>query len=363
MNATTEVARVHGTAQQGVMVRTGQELAERVDAIADTAIWCSPMNLAGGMPEGCSAFLAAARVRPADCHEIERGKFAPSAATLYRLAATAGVSWVPDQSRRTDDGSNPHYCAFQATARLRALTGELVTMDATYELDLRAPDLRSHDPSDPGEMSGRVATMIAAAQRKNLAKPSREQLSNAALYARVQGNLDTMRTHIVSRCETGARARAIRKVLGLANTFTADELRDKVFATVRLVLPIADVLASERPSTAAALLYAPRGARWGAPPPPVGASDEDFDAVTGEITDSQIDFADACDPDRPDGAPVDDRAAAVERVIALAARKGKLGTGHDQVTEGWVRARSDLDLVTTRLEAMPDAVGVPSWMR
>ena len=113
---------------------------------------------------------------------------------MDQIGTALGVKWVPEHSRRLDDGSDPFYCYFQAVGQIRLFDAQKQTVIGNYELDLRDGAPRLKGMSDK--------------QR------------------------DSMRKFIVQRAETGARARALSSH-GIRRSYKPEELK-KPFIVAKL---------------------------------------------------------------------------------------------------------------------------------
>lgn len=141
------------------------------------------LNIMGGLSAGVSIppnFAVSLRVEhlpltdAALWYDADGGKKAPSKNALNRLAALAGVSI---RTRRLDDRSDPLVCEFEATARIRDLDGTWREITDNKRLDLRD----------------------GSPQMKGLK----------------ERQLRMVREYIDGHCETKAKNRAIRAILGV----------------------------------------------------------------------------------------------------------------------------------------------------
>ena len=139
---------------------------------------------------------------------------------LDKLAVLAGVLW-PDQtgSKRIDDRSDPNYVAFEAFGAIRKADGQLVPCKAYYDMDLLAieDDLR-HSYRDKGS-------------KGDYAKHG-DELEQYVEYCTGR-DMRQIRKFRGARCESGARNRVIRALLGLKNKYSKQELA-KPFVAVRI---------------------------------------------------------------------------------------------------------------------------------
>lgn len=152
----------------------------------------SPATRVGSLPPGCGLAVSVVTVDPSvdergigtDVFKIE-GRLMLQKHIMDQIGTALGVRWDPVQSRRVDNGSDPHYCHFQAVGHIRLFDLQVQPVVGHYELDLRDGAARIEGMS-PKQLKG-------------------------------------MRTHIVSRAETGARNRAISSH-GVRRSYKAEEL-------------------------------------------------------------------------------------------------------------------------------------------
>jgi len=90
---------------------------------------------------------------------MKQGERAPSKTGLLKIAAAAGVSWVPELSGRTDDGKTPFYWCYKSVATVVDFDGSRrVLPPGTFEVDLRdgSPSLKGFTPNqiDQARKSG-----------------------------------------------------------------------------------------------------------------------------------------------------------------------------------------------------------------
>jgi hypothetical protein len=98
----------------------------------------APSTVVGALQEGCAVALALVRIDPDDPNLYRVGdKLALDRTHLAQLANAVGASVV--ESRRTDDGSDPHYCAWTVTVRFRQFDGSWAYRSGSAEQDLREP--------------------------------------------------------------------------------------------------------------------------------------------------------------------------------------------------------------------------------
>lgn len=148
---------------------------------------------------------------------------------LIKLSVTAGVMWHPTGTRRIDNRQDRDYCAFRAIGGIRKADGTPVWLKAEYDLDFevvadeieeqyekKASDYERYPDKNPwwGKMS-------PADQKAYIAKCVRRDVLQK-------------RKHKAKLCESGAKTRVVRELLGLKSSYTKEELA-KPFVMVRIV--------------------------------------------------------------------------------------------------------------------------------
>jgi len=126
-----------------------------------------------------------------DVYKLREGQFPLSKRGLEKIAHAAGISFHPEYSRVEEHRAN--YCRYKAVGAMRKADGTLQIVTGTYFIDL-------------------------------------EQDQKAGMS---DDRLKQRRQFIVQLCESGAKNRAIRSLLGLKSNYTAAEL-SKPFAVPRI---------------------------------------------------------------------------------------------------------------------------------
>jgi hypothetical protein len=107
-------------------------------AAADAYHLVSPTTMVGALPDGCAVALALVHISPDDPHLYRVGdKVALDRTHLAQIGNAVGASII--ESRRTDDGSDPHYCAWTVGVRYRQFDGTWAYKQGSVEQDLREP--------------------------------------------------------------------------------------------------------------------------------------------------------------------------------------------------------------------------------
>jgi len=164
---------------------------------------------------------------------------------LSKLANAAGIHGTPE---RIDDRGVPYVCAYRFNGEWVQPDSTILSFATDYELDLRdyitingatvkgarfeqaqqaELDLliEQHFRKNLGGLRGDAKKNKLALLRKDLPseelKAFEERAEEKALKFIIQ-----MRVHMVSRAQTGAKERFIRKVLGLKNAYSLAELKN-----------------------------------------------------------------------------------------------------------------------------------------
>ncbi len=182
-------------------------------AAAEAFHLISPAPMVGALPEGCALALALIRINPNDPHLYSvGGKVALDKTHLAQIANVVGASVV--ESRRTDDGSDPHYCAWTVTVRYRQFDGTWAYKPGSVEQDLREPF--------GAEYVDAVEKAANAKDRKGNPAPRdpRKQLGE-------------LRRFITRHAESKALNRAYAAI-GIRRSYTPEEL-ERPFCVARVV--------------------------------------------------------------------------------------------------------------------------------
>jgi len=133
---------------------------------------------------------------------------------LSKLAGCAGIVWNFEQTRRTDNRSDKMYCSYQAVGGIKKPDGTIIWMKGEYDIDLEV-------------LKEQLVEVYTA-------KAKKDKKDQAYIDYCVNRDLEQKRTHKVKLCETGARNRVIRALLGLKAKYTPKEL-SKPFVVARIV--------------------------------------------------------------------------------------------------------------------------------
>lgn len=135
---------------------------------------------------------------------------------LDKLAVLAGIETASRPYGPTD---NPDYIAFECQGKLLKADGVEVGNRAYYDIDMIAmEDDLTHQYREKGS--------------KGDYKKEGDELEEYVTYC-VGRDMRQIRKHRATKCESGARNRVIRSLLGLKNKYTKQELT-KPFVAVRI---------------------------------------------------------------------------------------------------------------------------------
>lgn len=140
---------------------------------------------------------------------------------LDKLSVLAGIIWPPEgATTRVDDGQNRDYIAFKAFGAIRKADGQCVPCQAYYDMDLIALE------------DDLVHQYQEKARKATKPKMNKEKQIEYVDYC-VGRDMRSLRNHRATRCESGARNRVIRALLGLKQKYSKAELQ-KPFVAVRI---------------------------------------------------------------------------------------------------------------------------------
>ena len=203
-----------------------------------------------------------------EVYQLPGGKWALSKVSLDRIAQAANITWVPELSGRTDDGSNPRRIQYRSVGKVKGIDGQWRTIIGEYvfDLDVAAEELNQSLPKRWERMERKPQSGFKTWFEKTHAE-----------------DLLQFRKHAYSRAESGAKNRAIRSAFGIKSGYTAEALRQPfVIPKVLLVLDYSDpevkkFLLAEATGTIKELYGAQAVATGTMPPalPPVKDEDEE----------------------------------------------------------------------------------------
>jgi len=185
----------------------------------------SPATVVGRLPEGCEVAISLVQIDPygPEVYGITGSKKNPKdddtvgidRTGLARIAAAMGVSWLV--SRRTDDGSHPHYCAWEVWGEYPGFDLQPQRVSGNVDIDTR----------EDGAIRGAAAEEIRSkAERRRRLYPDDDNDDG-------DGQLLELRKFLLRHAESKAMNRAIAN-RGVRRSYKRHELK-KPFAVARLM--------------------------------------------------------------------------------------------------------------------------------
>lgn len=156
-------------------------------------------------------------VYPKGTGEADKGKFILTKQALIRLCSCAGIEWNWGFCGRTDDRRDRDYISYRMVGAVRKLDGTWYPLQGEYDIDM---EVREEELRD--QYSNRC---------KNWQKPQKEK--DGYVESSTKREMIRIRRHKLALCETGAMLRAIRGLLIIRNSYTAEKL-EKPFVITRL---------------------------------------------------------------------------------------------------------------------------------
>jgi hypothetical protein len=200
------------------------DAGKATDALQEASRKChliTPATICGSLPEGCEVYTSVVAIDPygPELYQITGSRKHPSDSdvvgldrvALAKLGAAAGVTWIT--SRRTDDGTDPHYCAWQAIARVRLFDGQVADRPGNVELDAR----------DGSPLIEEIITKARnATDERGNPKPRDPQ-----------PQIMELRKFLLRHAESKAMNRAIA-ALGIRRSYKRADIQAKPFVVARL---------------------------------------------------------------------------------------------------------------------------------
>lgn len=138
---------------------------------------------------------------------------------LDRIGAAYGVTWLPHESRRVDDGREPLYCRYRAVGRVHDFDGGFRQAFDEKEIDLR--------PGSP-LVRGYRRQAEAAVKRESEGKSLKPEAFAKLVDAKVQARVDQVAEHIVALAISKARNRVVRHLLGIKSKYRPEDLQKPI---------------------------------------------------------------------------------------------------------------------------------------
>lgn len=179
----------------------------------------TPAMSVGGIPEGCEIYTSLVIVDPygPEVYPITGNRDNPQdddsvgldKNAIMKIAAALGISWL--SSKRTDNASHPHYCAWEAWGAYQQFDGQVCKVPGNVDIDVRAPD---------GAAYTEIVEKAARANRGQGRDPGPQLLE--------------LRKFLIRHCETKAMTKVVGNV-GVRRSYKRKELK-KPFLVARLAV-------------------------------------------------------------------------------------------------------------------------------
>ena len=157
-------------------------------------------------------------------------RFDISYSGLNKIALAGAVSWLANETRRTDLGTDRLYVSFQAVGGIRLADGSMHYLKAEYDLPL---DIIKEELEEQ------------AITRGIKDKKTGQELDNYVNYC-VTRDFRFKRRNKVKLCESGAKSRVIRFLFGLQGQYeNKDRLLSKPLIITRYVLDLDNPLVEQ----------------------------------------------------------------------------------------------------------------------
>jgi len=169
----------------------------------------------------------------------QSGRLALTGLAIAKLATAAGIRSVPNENYPTDDGKHPHYRSWHWAGQWTQPDGMELQLAGDYTLDLRetveVDGQKIYGPRfEKALYDNRLKLSFSQAKTEkmneairyldNLVGEAKDTLEAKSLDM-TRREMAARRIHITSLAQTGAMDRAVRKLLQLKATYTAQELQ------------------------------------------------------------------------------------------------------------------------------------------
>jgi len=186
----------------------------------------APASIVGRLPEGCEVIVSLVQIDTtgSDVYNITGDRKRPKEddtvgldrVSLARIMRALGGRWL--WSRRTDDGSHPHYCSWEAMGEFPGFDLQMCTVPGNVEIDTR----------EDGDIRGAAAEEIRAkAERRRREYPNDKNDGGDA-------QLLELRKFLTRHAESKAMNKAIGNY-GVRRSYKRGELAAKPFAVAKLM--------------------------------------------------------------------------------------------------------------------------------
>jgi hypothetical protein len=151
----------------------------------------TPATVVGSLLEGCEVYTSLVVIDPygTEVYNITGNRKNPldddsvgiDRVALAKIASAAGLTWV--RSHRTDDGSDPHYCSWEAVGSYRLFDGTERQVPGNVEIDTRPGGAAYEEIMSKGTERGRDPAKQLLELRKFLSRHAESKAMNRAIAA------------------------------------------------------------------------------------------------------------------------------------------------------------------------------------
>jgi len=137
--------------------------------------------------------------------------------SLDRITHALGISWIPRETKRTDDRSDPNIVEFTAVGVYKKPDGSIETIMGTKEIDLTAEEEEMRIAAEEKAMNG---NLWINKQKMEYGTPECDR----AIDFQVRKAINTKRKFKMALAESGAKNRAVRS-MGLKSKYLLQDLQ------------------------------------------------------------------------------------------------------------------------------------------
>ena len=160
----------------------------------------------------------------------DKDGFAYTKVLLDKIAAAGGLTWLPQSSKRLDDGRDTWYCMFRAVGKVMDFDGTVRTVTGEKEIDLR--------PGSPLWKGYRRSAERAVT--KDFNEKSRDPSGDAyerEVAQRLDQRLEQVGEHILALCQSKAQNRVTRTTFAIRSKYTGEDIRRPIVVPKLIVAP------------------------------------------------------------------------------------------------------------------------------
>jgi len=161
-----------------------------------------------------------------DIYEQQQ-KYAVTRQGLSKLAVAAGVIWSASETKRTDDRRCRDYVSFQGVGGIQKPDGTYTFMKAEYDLDMEVVEEELRE--------GYTQKAKGDTEKMAWIKNKSDQFKKDWIDDNVKRDMLQKRKNKMKLCESGAKDRVIRELLGIKATYPLEQIK-KPFVILRITV-------------------------------------------------------------------------------------------------------------------------------